>query len=452
MSVSRKQKKSNERLMDDRHIGPKLDALYDQLKRKEMSTNYAIQGGTIRALSQDDFGEYVKREPQLQYLFGATNLTPVEGILTFVEEPHTPQNNITNIKPIILRSVGMAEKIKTLIGKPIHISEGFMAHSDIDQYGMEVFTTIGVVLGAYYTEDENNKTIRYIGGLHELDFPNEVETIKKGELGNSYEALAPVNAIRETKDSVILDDYVFTGVGILRKDMAAFPQTGVRLVAMKQKDETVDDKLGAEETLTAIAKKLGINISGKKLGGKDDMSKELEVLEAKITEFEGIVAAKDTEIGTLSQQASDSKTATETLQAKVVELQAAIDGKGNDGESEEVTTLKANLVTIKAELATEKESKVTAETELAEIKADNAATLKWDSVKEKYEESAKESVIAALKKSEKGIPLNAEDISALTSIKVKRLVKGQALPAGGEQSEESKAKMRKDYGIKGGKS
>lgn len=451
MSVSRKQKKSNERLMDDRHIGPKLDALYDNLKRKEMATNYAIQGGTIRALSQDDFGEYVKREPQLQYLFGATNLTPVEGILTFVEEPHTPQNNITNSKPIILRSVGMSDKIKTLIGKPIHISEGFMAHSDVDEYGLEIFTTIGVVLGAYYTEDANNKTIRYIGGLHELDFPNEVETIKKGELGNSYEALAPVSAIRETKDSVILDDYVFTGVGILRKDMAAFPQTGVRLVAMKQKDETVDDKLGAEDILAALAKKLGINISGEKLGGKDNMSEELKVLQAEKTELEKVVAAKDTEIGTLSQQVAESKTATEALQAKVDELQATIDGKREGDESEEVTTLKANLVTIQAELATEKEGKVTAEAELAEIKADNAATLKWDSVKEKYEESAKEAVIAALKKSEKGIPLNAEDISSLTSIKVKHLVKGQALPTGADQSEEAKEKMRRDYGIKGGK-
>ena len=513
----KKKKRKVERLYDYPHIGPKLDAMYDTIRRQELAGIYALQGGTVRALDQKRFGEYVKRDPNLQYLFGATNLTPIEGVLGFVEEPHTPSNTITNTKPIILRSSNMGEKIKTLIGKPIHISEGFEGHYDYDENGNESYTTIGVVLGAYYSEDQGKKTIRYIGGLHELDFPDEVKQVVEddGVLGNSYETLAPVSAIRETKNAVIIDDYDFTGLAILRKDMAAFPETGVRLIAVKQKkDETVKaekwstayinslpdsafllvhrpvknkakdralpvyDKNGkldadhvrnalarinqvkgfskeevakAKKKLIRLAKKLGISVSATNSGGKDNMSEDIKVLQEKVEEFERIVSEKDSKIEALSQQVEELKEAKEevtSLKAELDTLREKIEEDDDAEDDDEVAVLQSELEKIKSELSEATEAKKSLEQEIADMKAEKAAAEQWEEIKDSYEEDAKEAVIAALKKSELSIPLDAKDVAALTSKKEDGLIRGQNISTGGELSEEEKAKMRARYGIR----
>ena len=123
--------------MDDKVTGPILNALYDRIRRGEVNRSWAIQGGTVHALNSDSLSEFIKQDPTLEYLFSAANLTPIAGELCYVEEPHTPQNNISSTKPIVLKAGNMAEKIRTLIGKPIHITAGFTGHSEEDEDGGE---------------------------------------------------------------------------------------------------------------------------------------------------------------------------------------------------------------------------------------------------------------------------------------------------------------------------
>ena len=505
--------------MDDKVTGPILNALYDRIRRDEVNRSWAIQGGSLHALNKDALSELVKQDPTFEYLFSATNLTPIAGELCYIEAPHTPHNTITNTKPIVLKAENMAEKIRTLIGKPIHITAtGFTGHSDDDEDGGEHYTTIGVVLGAYYSEGENGKTIQYVGGLHELDFPNEVGAIVSSDsgLGNSYEALVPKSGIKETKDSVIIDDYEFTGLAILRKDMAAFPETGVRLIAVKQKtDETVpaekwsasfmndlpdsafllvrkpvkdkqkdralpiksksgkldkgqvvialsqidqvkgfsrEDIAVAKKRLIGSAKELGISVSEKNSGGNTNMSEEAKVLEAQATELETAVAEKDTKIEALTTQMTELTkrvTTYQELETTVSDLQAKIkELEGEEGDKTEVETLQSRVSDLETELTASTEAKDTAEGELADVKAQTTASEEWEKIKDKYPENSKDAVVAALIASQKGQPLTAEHISALTSKKPEGLKMGKSTIKSGEQTPEDKEKMRARFGIK----
>jgi len=514
--VKNKSQDKKERLMDDKVTGPILNALYDRIRRDEVNRSWAIQGGTVHALNKDALSELVKQDPTFEYLFSATNLTPIAGELCYVEEPHTPHNTITNTKSIVLKAENMAEKIRTLIGKPIHITAGFTGHSEDDEDGGEKYTTVGVVLGAYYSEGENGKTIQYVGGLHELDFPSEVGAIVSSDsgLGNSYEALAPKSGIKETKDSVIIDDYEFTGLAILRKDMAAFPETGVRLIAVKQKtDETVpaekwsasfmndlpdsafllvrkpvkdkqkdralpirsksgkldkgqvvialaqidqvkgfsrEDIAVAKKRLIGSAKELGISVSEKNSGGNTNMSEEAKVLAGKVTELETALAEKDTKIEALDAQVielTEKSSKFEELEATITELKANAE-KGEDGEKSEIEVLQSKVSDLETELTASTEAKDTAEGELADVKAQTTASEEWEKIKDKYPEDSKESVVAALIASQKGQPLTAEHISALTSKKPEGLKMGKSTIKSGEQTPEDKEKMRARFGIK----
>lgn len=191
------------------------------IARQAVARRFVAQGKLVAsgADAQKYLDTLVEKNPLFASLKGTPNTHLVVFDLTSIGKP---SQHLGLVKYQLAKS-GLAAALPTLISKPIHVTAGLDAHFDGDP------KPIGVFLGGEGLENEDGTlTLRAIGTLWNIDFPDEIEEIgkQKAGLGASYElTYNPLAASRIAENVIELGEYQFSGGAILKKAAAAHPET-----------------------------------------------------------------------------------------------------------------------------------------------------------------------------------------------------------------------------------
>jgi hypothetical protein len=130
-----------------------------------------------------------------------------------------------------LAKEGLAKALPTLISKPIHVTDEFDGHVMAGKDPKPIGAFLG---GVGLDNPDGSVTLRAIGTLWDLDFPETIEEIRKNaaSLGASYEiSYLAASANRLSESLMEIGQYEFAGGAILHRSAAAHPETQVLLAS-----------------------------------------------------------------------------------------------------------------------------------------------------------------------------------------------------------------------------
>lgn len=206
------------------------------------------------------------------------NKMPYSGICLKVNTPSDGTPCGSN-KPVAFSKEAIEKALTTFVGMGVNCVYNEWDSPEYALTGHDMRFKIGVVEEATLEEDG----VHIKGNLWKRDFSDVCFQIKnaKDSLGFSVEVC--VNDMKDSGDFYLVEDFTFTGVAILYKNLAAFKST--QLVAQQKKES---DKLMTEEQMQQI-----LALADKLTGTLESIDKRLENLEAKETtmDFSEIVTA-----------------------------------------------------------------------------------------------------------------------------------------------------------------
>lgn len=193
------------------------------------------------------------------------NLAPFEGTLLLLDEPSAQPPHGSDGKQILVPTEAAKKRLGSLIGMGID-------YDGQDLEGHDVKQKIGLITQAWI---EGNK-VKVKGNIWKKDFPEAMAAFRRnrGNLGMSME-LANVYVDDKDNDIWKLNDFVFTGGAILKRDHAAYDDTELaashhfvraiaaasdaieKLNSFERKDITGFVALGIEEGIKKALENIG---------------------------------------------------------------------------------------------------------------------------------------------------------------------------------------------------
>ena len=314
------------------------------------------------------------------------------------------------IKQVTFDSSNADEFLASLKNKPIHINSNFDGHYDIAEDGSEEYTVAGSFLGGRIaTNDNGDKVARCLAGLYDKSLPKEVEQIKarKKDLGASFE-LNPTE-IEIDEDSMIatVKSWVYSGAAILKKAIAAFPQTSLLIAQrgdlMAKKDlsgpmskmqnmlKTMDDMEINDDDMEAMMKSMSGDDLSKMNKTMKMVTNKMWQMMAKTEERSNIMDKIYTQedLDTALMKAKEEIQTSLTASAKAAEVLSAKDS--------EITELKASLASKDTTIVSLTDKVKVMETEKEESTISASVNTWWSENSKFYEEKDKETILSARK-------------------------------------------------------
>jgi len=159
-------------------------------------------------------------------------------IITELTQLDHPSQHNDGTLHFVLSSEGAEETWRSLIGTPVHWVATASGHGMPFAPPRAIGTVIDVGV------DRSTTPPRVVAALQlwDNDFPEEVSFIREimQHLGASYEVIFDQDAVEERDDAIWIHDYVPTGLALLRRSRAAYPDMRV-LAASAEIDEDIDD-------------------------------------------------------------------------------------------------------------------------------------------------------------------------------------------------------------------
>jgi hypothetical protein len=205
--------------------------------KAEGSASFEIHGSygevkNLKELTDDDITSYGLTP---EFCRQRSNMKVIEGNMLLADTPFSPSVSEkfkeSGIRSFRLPAEAVAKNLWQLQTMPIHINQDFSGHKD--ESG--AYLSIGTILAGKVVKEEEQTWCRILGALWENDYPDQVEEISKRreEMGLSVELRFSLEGLSLVDDKTAdMEDFTYTGVAILEKDCAAFPQSQL-LVASK---------------------------------------------------------------------------------------------------------------------------------------------------------------------------------------------------------------------------
>ncbi|MFA5036679.1 MAG: hypothetical protein WC479_05835 [Candidatus Izemoplasmatales bacterium] len=231
----------------------------------------------------------------------------IEFDLMLLDEPCHPmvEGDLDGkVMTFVFESAKATEMLASLKNKPIHINKNLDGHYDLTDTNAKQPMVVGSLLGGRITtNDEGHKVVRCLGGLFDKSFPHEVETIKaeKNTLGASFELNPKEMEIDDDSFSAKVKSWVYSGAAILKKHLAAFPQTSL-LFAQGAKVSPAEgskimDKIYTQEDLdtakATVKKEIEDSLTASQATALKAKEEEITTLKAQLTAKDQAIADKD---------------------------------------------------------------------------------------------------------------------------------------------------------------
>lgn len=239
----------------------------------------------------------------------------IEGVLMFLDKPcrpvitGAPLSDI-EISEVMFDSERASDYLSSLKNKPIHINSTLSGHWNKDGISRKV---IGSCLGARIDTEDNEKVVKFLGGIYDQSHPVDAKRIhkEKENLGASVE-MTP-GELEIDGDSLIanIKSWVFKGAAILEKKFAAFPDTSLLIAQTSEYTDKTERRKSMDPIYTQedFDKQLKSSIEA----AKENWNKELQDSEAMKT--------KEKEISDLKAQVEDEEKKVEEANKKVEALE-----------------------------------------------------------------------------------------------------------------------------------
>jgi hypothetical protein len=173
-------------------------------------------------IAESFLAEMIAGNPTYAGIHGTANASPFVVDLALLDT--VSQHVGTKFR---LKASGAEASTRTLAGKPVHVTTGFMGHYEAGK----AWKPVGVMLGGkVVTSAAGAQVVRVAGLLWEQDFPTEVAQIRASRalLGASWEIQFQKAKATKGEDGVVeVAEWNYTGSAILLKNAAAFPDTAL---------------------------------------------------------------------------------------------------------------------------------------------------------------------------------------------------------------------------------
>lgn len=195
---------------------------------------------TMKAMSVDVDLEAMSLEMPTE---AHPNKMPFKGVLVVLDQPSNKPPHGSGNRKVIMTTEAAQKAIPTLLGMGVNYTPKMDGH--------DAQKKIGIISEAEVKDGE----IQIAGFIYASDFPDAAARIRadKKLLGFSFEAKV-LKLADPGADPLEIEECVFTGAAILRKDKAAFSSTSLAAHAEEQPQEI---EMTKEEIAAAIADAMG---------------------------------------------------------------------------------------------------------------------------------------------------------------------------------------------------
>lgn len=211
------------------------------------------------------------------------NKMPFSGVCMFTEKPSdgTPSGSD---KPVLFTREATEKALESFVGMGVNCEYSYWDTPDMALTGHDLRFKIGVVDEAFINTDGN---VEIKGHLWKKDFYDVCFMIKnaKDSLGFSIEV--SIQSMEDVGENYQVNDFVFTGVAILYKNLAAFK--GTELAAQRKKED--DNKMNNEQFTQFMAVMQGLNNKIEDLGAKVNALAEKEPVKVDFKEVVDAIKA-----------------------------------------------------------------------------------------------------------------------------------------------------------------